>query len=421
MGFVTGVVAGGLGHLLLGPEHAGLLRAVEVAEPVGKLFLRALLVCVIPLVVSSLVLGVTGLGDLKKLGRIGSKTLLMTLVLSSISVCVGLAAANLIEPGAHLDEDTRQALIARHSQKAVDVTDKAKKADRPLSESIVEVIPDNVVGAMAKSPPDMLGLMLFCLFFGTALALQKEEVKKPVVDVAAGVFAASSTMVGLLMKAAPVGVACLLFAMTSRFGFGVLVTLGWYVGCVIGALLFHQLVVYGLALKLFGGMSPIEFLKRAQPALLTAFSTSSSNATLPTALEVTQTRLGVPAPIASFVLTVGATANQNGTALFEGVTVLFLAQVFGVELTIAQQLMLLVMAVVAGVGTAGVPAASLPFIAIVLAQVGVPPEALAIILGVDRLLDMCRTVVNVSGDMAVAVVIAHSERTSTAATAAPSP
>ena len=185
-------------------------------------------------------------------------------------------------------------------------------------------------------------------------------------------------------------------------------TLVWYIACVLGALLFHQVVVYGAALR-FSGMKLVTFLRAAQPALLTAFSTSSSNATLPTALSVTQTRLHVPAPIASFVLTIGATANQNGTALFEGVTVLFLAQVFGVDLTLGQQAVLLVMAVVAGIGTAGVPSASLPFIAIVLAQVGVPPEALGIVFGVDRLLDMCRTVVNVSGDMAIAVIIARSE------------
>ena len=255
----------------------------------------------------------------------------------------------------------------------------------------------------------MCGLVLFCVFCGVALALQKDEVKKPLVDVLEAVFRAASTMVGMLMKTAPVGVACLLFAMTSRFGFTILSTLALYVACVLGALAFHQFVVYGAALRFLGKTSPMAFLRGAQPALLTAFSTSSSNATLPTALDVTERRLGVPRPIASFVLTIGATANQNGTALFEGVTVLFLAQVFGVELTMLQQATLLVLAVVAGIGTAGVPSASLPFIAIVCAQVGVPAEGIAIVLGVDRFLDMCRTVVNVSGDMACAVIIAASE------------
>jgi DAACS family dicarboxylate/amino acid:cation (Na+ or H+) symporter len=179
--------------------------------------------------------------------------------------------------------------------------------------------------------------------------------------------------------------------------------------------LFHQIVIYGALLRLGGGMGLVDFLRRAQPALLTAFSTSSSNATLPTALDVTEHRLAVPRPIASFVLTIGATANQNGTALFEGVTVLFLAQVFGVEMTVVQQLTLLALAVVAGIGTAGVPSASLPFIAIVCAQVGVPAEGLAIVLGVDRLLDMCRTVVNVSGDMVCAVVVNTSESRTAAA------
>jgi DAACS family dicarboxylate/amino acid:cation (Na+ or H+) symporter len=255
----------------------------------------------------------------------------------------------------------------------------------------------------------MLGLMIFALFFAVAIGLQSDAIKKPIVDFAEAVFAATSTMVNIVMMTAPVGVACLLFTMTARFGFQILQSLALFVTCVLGALAFHQLVVYSAALKIFGRVSPLAFLRGAQPAMLTAFSTSSSNATLPTALEVTEHRLGVPREIASFVLTIGATANQNGTALFEGLTVLFLAQVFGVELTLAQQASVLVLAVVAGIGTAGVPSASIPFIAIVLATVGVPAEGLAIVLGVDRFLDMVRTLVNVTGDMAIAVVVARSE------------
>jgi DAACS family dicarboxylate/amino acid:cation (Na+ or H+) symporter len=409
VGFVAGAALGVAAHVALGGEHALVTRAAEITEPVGKLFLRALLVCVIPLVASSLVLGVVGLGDLRKLGRVGAKTLGLTVALSSISVVVGLAFANVIRPGERLDPSVRTSLVEKYGGKAKDLAEKAIADDKKLGESIVNIIPDNVVAAVAKSPPDMLGLMLFALFFGVALALQKEEHKKAVVDVCDGVFRAASTMVTLIMKVAPIGVFCLLFTMTSRFGFELLASLAVYVACVLGALLFHQIVVYSAVLRVLGRVSPLAFFARAQRALLTAFSTSSSNATLPTALEVTQTRLGVPREISSFVLTVGATANQNGTALFEGVTVLFLAQVFGVELTIAQQAMVLVLAVVAGIGTAGVPAASIPFIAVVLTQVGVPAEGIAIIIGVDRFLDMCRTVLNVSGDMACAVVIGRSE------------
>ncbi|MBI1945553.1 MAG: dicarboxylate/amino acid:cation symporter [Deltaproteobacteria bacterium] len=409
-GFVVGIVLGAAAHLGLGADHPALVAVVTNAtEPAGKLFLRALLLCVVPLVASSLVLGVVGLGDLRKLGRVGAKTLGLTLCLSAISVVVGLAAANLVRPGVDLEPAVRARLVAKYASNAAEVAAKATADDQTFAESIVGIIPPNIASAVAKNPPDMLGLMLFALFFGVALALQPEQVKKPLVDVAEAVFRAASTMVHLVMKVAPIGVGCLLFSMTSRFGFELLVPLALYVACVLGALLFHQLAVYGALLRVLGGMGLFDFLRRAQPALVTAFSTSSSNATLPTALEVSEQRLGVPREIGGFVLTIGATANQNGTALFEGVTVLFLAQVFGVDLTLGQQLTVLVLAVVAGIGTAGVPSASIPFIAIVLSQVGVPAEGIAIVLGVDRFLDMCRTVVNVGGDLAVAVTVARSE------------
>ncbi|MDP2345677.1 MAG: dicarboxylate/amino acid:cation symporter [Deltaproteobacteria bacterium] len=410
VGFAIGIALAALARAAVGADHPWLLKVTSlVVEPAGKLFLRALLVCVVPLVASSLVVGVVGLGDLRKLGRVGAKTFALTLFLSSSSVVVGLFAANAIQPGAGLDEGTRARLVAQYGAKAKDVAAKALNDAKPFEQSIVDVIPDNIFAAVAKSPPDMLGLMLFALFFGVALALQKEEVKRPLADVAEAVFRVSSTMVQLVMKVAPIGVGCLLFSMTVRFGFELLGVLSLYVVTVIGSLGFHLLVVYGLVLFVFAKLPLPTFLRRAQPALLTAFSTSSSNATLPLALEVTEHRLLVPRPIASFVLTVGATANQNGTALFEGVTILFLAQVFGVELTLAQQATVLGLAVVAGIGTAGVPSASIPFVAIVLGTVGVPPEGIALVLGVDRLLDMCRTVVNVAGDMVCAVVIAEGE------------
>jgi dicarboxylate/amino acid:cation (Na+ or H+) symporter, DAACS family len=204
-------------------------------------------------------------------------------------------------------------------------------------------------------------------------------------------------------------VACLIFTMTARFGFGFLVSLGWYVVTVLGGLAIHMFIVYPLALKLFARVSPFEFFTRVRTVMLTAFSTSSSNATLPTALRVSELNLGVPRDIGAFVLTVGATANQNGTALYEGVTVLFLAQLAGVDLTLSQQLMVLYLAILGSIGTAGVPAGSIPFVVAVLVTVGINPALIAIIIGVDRLLDMCRTVLNVIGDMTAAVFVARSE------------
>jgi DAACS family dicarboxylate/amino acid:cation (Na+ or H+) symporter len=211
------------------------------------------------------------------------------------------------------------------------------------------------------------------------------------------------------MRLAPFGVAGLVFSLTAVLGFDILKTLAWYVVTVIVGLALHMFGVYSLVVSIFARLSPRQFFGRITEVMLTAFATSSSNATLPTSLRVTEQNLGVHREIASFVLTVGSTANQNGTALYEGITVLFLAQVFGVDLTLTQQITVVLMSVLAGIGTAGVPGGSLPLVAILLLRVGVPPEGLGIILGVDRLLDMCRTTLNVTGDIAVAVCVNASE------------
>lgn len=409
-GFLVGAVAGIAVHAAFPEKHPGVERlVVNFTEPAGRLFLRALILTIVPLVFSSLVLGVVGLGDLRKLGRVGAKTLAYTLIVSAISVLIGFAMANGVKPGARLAPETRASLIERYRGDAEKVATTAAGQKKPAATAILDIIPENPVASAARIPPDMLGLMFFSVFFGVALALVPADKKGGLVAALEGVYEAASTMIHLVMWVAPFGVAALLFTMTARFGFGLLQTLGLYVVCVLAALAIHQFVVYSLILKFIGRVSPFEFFKRMRHVMLTAFSTSSSNATLPTAIKTTEELLHVPRDIGSFVLTVGATANQNGTALFEGVTILFLAQVFGVQLDVMQQFTVLVLAVVSGIGTAGVPSGSLPFIAIILGTVGVPVEGLAIVIGVDRLLDMCRTVLNVTGDVACAVVIAKSE------------
>lgn len=410
LGFAVGAAAGITAHAILGDEHAGLEWTIaNITEPGGRIFLRLLLLTVVPLVFSSLVLGVTGLGDLRKLGRVGLKTLVYTLVVSGISVVIGLAIANGVRPGERLDPTVREKLTERYRASAEEVAAKAAAGKKSAGKAIVEIVPENPLAAMAKTPPDMIGLMIFSIFFGSALTLIPAQKSFAVTAVLEGVYEAVSTMIHLVMWIAPLGVAMLLFTMTARFGFWIVASLGLYVACVLGGLAIHQFVVYSTLLKLVGRVSPLDFFRRIREVMLTAFSTSSSNATLPTALKVTEEELGVPRDIGSFVLTVGATANQNGTALFEGVTILFLAQVFGVELSIAQQLLVLVLAVISGIGTAGVPSGSIPFIAVILGMFGIPVEGIAIILGADRLLDMCRTVLNVTGDVACAVVIARTE------------
>ena len=412
LGLAIGAGTGGLARSVLGPDSARLNGIIgHIAEPAGQLFLRALLMTVVPLVTSSLIVGVAGIGDVRRLGRVGLKTLGYTLVISVISVLIGLFLANTVKPGTHLAPETRDRLLAQYGTAAAGLASPTSAAanESPVLSFVKMLVPANPVESMARSTPDMIGLMFFSIVFGAALTLLKPESAAPVVALLNGIFEAVAKVIDIVMKFAPVGVGCLIFTMTARFGFGFLLSLGWYVLTVLAGLSIHMFIVYPLALKLFARVSPVEFFKRVRTVMLTAFSTSSSNATLPTALRVSELNLGVPRDIGAFVLTVGATANQNGTALYEGVTVLFLAQLAGVDLTLSQQLMVLYLAILGSIGTAGVPAGSIPFVVAVLVTVGINPALIAIIIGVDRLLDMCRTVLNVVGDMTAAVYVARSE------------
>jgi DAACS family dicarboxylate/amino acid:cation (Na+ or H+) symporter len=250
--------------------------------------------------------------------------------------------------------------------------------------------------------------MFFAVIFGVAMAMAPERtgVLRQFLE---GLFDVTMTIIGMAMRIAPLAVACLLFAITARQGVGILVTLFWFVLTVVLSIALQMFVIYPLMLVLFGRRSPIGFFRDTSEAFLTAFATSSSNATLPTALRVAGQNLKLPPEIARFVLTVGATGNQNGTALFEGIVVLFLAQVFGIRLETTQQIMIVLMSILAGVGTAGVPGGSLPLIIIILKDNGIPTEGIAIIIGVDRLLDMCRTTLNVIGDLVLATCVSAGE------------
>jgi Na+/H+-dicarboxylate symporter len=378
-----------------------------VTTPVGQVFLRLLFMLVIPLLVSALALGVTGLGDVRQLGRIGLKTLVYTVSVSLIAVLLGVGLVNLLQPGTGISEEKRQILLARAQQGAgtLTTTSAAPKAGFDL---IVQMVPDNPVRAAASG--DFLGVMVFALFLGIGLSLTRTDAARALERALEGLYDVSMRLIGIVIRLAPFAVAALLFNLTAQIGFDALTLLARYVGVVVLALAIHQFIVYGALVKTLGGMSPRAFFSGIEEAMITAFSTSSSNATLPTALRVAEEKLKLPPHVSRFVLTIGSTANQNGTALFEGVTVLFLAQFYGVELGLARQMIVVGICVLGGVGTAGVPAGSLPVVALILGMVGVPPEGIGMILGVDRFLDMCRTTLNVSGDLAAAVVIARSER-----------
>jgi DAACS family dicarboxylate/amino acid:cation (Na+ or H+) symporter len=384
----------------------------NLAEPVGRVFLRLVVMVVVPLVFSALTLGVLELGDVRALGRVGLKTLALTVLLSACSVAIGLTCVNLLRPGERLTDQQRQMLNDRYASAA---ERHAKPATHPpLAETLLNLLPENplqeMVGAVDGSSPGngMLAVMIFAVVIGVALAFTPQRTQV-LVGLLQGTFDVSMTVIRFAMWLAPFCVACLLFAVTSRIGFDILVTLLGFVGTVLLGLGLQMFVVYPLVLMTVARLRPAFFFSAIREAIWTAFGTSSSNATLPTSLRVAREQLGLRQDISQFVLTVGATGNQNGTALFEGVVVLFLAQVFGVQLDLAAQVKVVLMSILAGVGTAGVPGGSIPLIVIVLHSVGVPGEGIAIILGVDRLLDMCRTVLNVSGDLVLATAVSRSE------------
>jgi DAACS family dicarboxylate/amino acid:cation (Na+ or H+) symporter len=272
-------------------------------------------------------------------------------------------------------------------------------------ELLLRIVPRNPLKAAADG--EMLPVIFFSLMLGLALASLPAARQAPLRQVLESLADACVAMIGLVMRLGPVGVFCLIFTVTARFGDGLLVALAGYVATVLGGLLVFQVVGYGLVLKLAAGRSPLDFFRRTQLVMLTAFSTSSSNATLPTTLRVAAGELGLSREVSGFVLPLGATLNMNGTALFEGATVLFLAQVFGVTLDLPQQLVVVVLSVLTAVGTAGIPGGSIPLLVTVLSAVQVPAEGIAIVLGVDRLLDMARTVLNVTGDLVTACVVAR--------------
>ena len=383
--------------------------ALNVADPIGRVFLRLILMVVLPLMISALALAVVELGDFRRLGSIGLKTLLLTIVLSGIAVSIGVILVNTLRPGERLSESKRNALAVQYASKAADTVAKSRQA-KSVKDTLLDIIPENplqeMVGALDGSSKGngILAVMFFALVLGAAIA----RVGGPaatLVQVLEGMYAVCMQVIDWAMQLAPLGVACLVFAMAARLGGEVLTTLIWFLATVMLGFAVQLGVVYPLVLLVAGRRHPWTFFRGIESAMLTAFATSSSSATLPVALRVAEQRLGLPPSIARFVLTIGATGNQNGTALYEGVVVLFLAQVFGVDLSWGQQITVVLLSVLAGVGTAGVPGGSIPMIVLVLQSIGVPGESIAIILGIDRICDMCRTVLNVTGDLVLATCV----------------
>lgn len=407
IGLLVGGILGVLANQLLGGAHpAVVFTNTYVAGPVGQIFFRMLYMIVMPLVFASIALGVAGLGDLKQTGRVGAKTLGYFLGTTALAATIGLIVVRFVQPGLHVSADTRAALMETFAGDAAASVEASQHTNFGI-DTFVGIVTRNPVKSAVDG--DMLGVIFFGVMVGLAMTMIAAERARIMSNWLEALNDIVIKIVEMAMRIAPYGVAGLIFGVMSRFGFELIGPIARYVAVVMGALLLHTLVSIPVIVRVFAGLSPVVFFSRIRAAVITAFSTSSSAATLPTNLATAEQMLGVPPRIAGFVLPIGSTMCMNGTAIFEGITVIFLCQVFGLDLSLGQEMIIVTMSVLTAVGAAGVPGGSLPLLVGILMMFGVPGEAIGIVLGIDRILDMSRTTVNVIGDLSASVVIAHSE------------
>ncbi|HEX2166044.1 MAG TPA: dicarboxylate/amino acid:cation symporter [Longimicrobiales bacterium] len=406
IGLIAGVVIGAIAN------WAGIIwlqDLLQLISPIGTVFIRLIMMIVIPLVVASLILGTASVGDLRKLGRLGGKTVVIYLATTAVAVTIGLLLSNLVRPGARIDPTTRDTISAAWADDAAGRMTLA--AEKPsVTETLVNMIPSNPFASASNG--DLLPLIIFSIIFGAALTLIARDRRDMVLTFFNGVNDTVMVMIDWIMKLAPYAVFVLVGSVVSRFGLDLLQSLLIYALVVAGGLLLHVLITYGSLVKFVVGMSPVTFAKRIMEVPLVGFSTSSSSATLPVTMETAQEKLGVSRETSSFVLPLGATINMDGTALYQAVAVMFIAQIYGVPMGVGEQLTIVLTATLASIGAAGVPSAGIITLILVLQSVGLGGQTqagIALILGVDRILDMLRTAVNVTGDLTVAAVVARTE------------
>ena len=415
-GLLVGAAAGGV-TLLIGEAYPLLLEAARrfatlVLEPIGQVFLRMLFFVIIPLIFASLATGVAQLDRLSQLGPMAVRTFILFFLNMAIAVTLGLVMMNMLEPGHALDSESRARLLAEYGGDAA--AHVAKRADSPdvTPMAIVEMfMPRNLFGAFVGNNRNALGdvlpLILFAILVGAA-ALKLAPERRD--QLRSGLSLVNDLMTGIVhfaLKLAPIAVPAMIYSVVVKIGWDIVIALGAFVAGCIAMMLLHLFGTMSVWLRLLARRNPLETFKLLRPVLVTAFSTSSSAATLPTALAAAREDLGVKPPVAGFVLPLGTTMNMSGTALFEGCVVLFIAQVFGIELGFAQQVTLVLLAVLSAVAVAAIPGGALPMVAGLLAAFGIPPEGIGIILGVERLLDMTRTMVNVGSDVVTTIVVDH--------------
>lgn len=390
---------------LAGTDSALLgVKFYAVFDFIGTLFLNALKMLIVPLVVSSIIVGIAGIGSGGAFGRLGMKTLLYYLTTSLLAILVGLLIVNMVAPGMVNGEPAKD--LIGLSEHAGDVVAKVEgKGTGDLIEVFLRMVPTNVIAAAADG--QMLGLIFFSLLFGFFMTKIDEAYAESTYNFWQGLFQVMMKITDWVMKFAPIGVFGLVAKVVADTGFSAFVPLAWFFLSVLAGLAVHFLVVLPLLLKFVGQVNPLRHYRAMAPALLTAFSTSSSAATLPLTMECVEKNAGVSNRTSSFVLPLGATINMDGTALYECVAAMFIAQAYGIELGFVQQFTIVLMALVTSIGVAAIPSASLVAIAIILAAIGLPVEAIGLILAVDRVLDMCRTSVNVFSDSCGTVIIAR--------------
>jgi len=406
IGLVLGVVVG----LVANVADLGWLQVfLEGVEPVGTIFIRLITMIVIPLVVASLLIGTASLGDIRKLGRIGGKTIAFYLSTTAVAVTIGLVLSQLVRPGSRIDAGTRDSLAASFAEEAAGRVELA--ASKPnLVDVLVNMVPSNPVSAAADG--DMLPLIVVTIIFGAAISVIHPDRRESVLGFFHGVNDAVLVVIDWVMRLAPYAVFALIASVVAQFGLDLLRSLLLYAVTVVGGLLLHALGTYGLVLRFLVKLNPATFFKRIAEVPLVAFSTSSSNATLPLTMETAEENLGISNEVSSFVLPLGATINMDGTALYQAVAVMFIAQIYAVPLDVGAQLTIVLTATLASIGTAGVPSAGIIMLIMVLQSVGMQAQTaagIALILGVDRILDMLRTAVNVTGDLTAASFVARSE------------
>ncbi len=395
IGLLAGIVFG-----LVAGEYA------LYVEFLGTIFIRLITMVVVPLVMASLILGTASLGNVKQLGRIGLKTFLYYTITTAIAITIGLSLANLLQPGSGLDEASKQILLENYQGIAQEKISSSQ--DTSVVDMLVRIIPTNPFASMANN--DMLGLIFFSLSLGIALTYLPSEKTRGFLNGIQTLNDAVVELVHLIMKFAPYGVFGLMAVVVAKFGVDILFTLLNYSLVVFLGLFLHILITYSLSVRILGKRNPISFLRDMREVMILAFSTSSSNATLPVNMDNCTEKFGVSPKVSSFVLPLGATINMDGTALYQGVAAVFIAQVYGIDLSLGDQLMIILTATMASVGAAGIPGAGLITLTVILQTIGIPVEGIALILGVDRILDMCRTVVNVTGDASCAIYVSESEK-----------